>query len=195
MYNWLQAVKSSELNPESTSFKLFLAAKRQGKIANSFSEANTLELAKEMWKQAKNEFYDENDNEKKLSDEYKLYIKEFFSPTNMLSACKIILKFSLITIEKNHTTVLYNIFRQKVLIHEDLMENVFVFMLGWIDKKTAELVESGKPMSVSFNEYKAQLIAITREFNQNLSLKEIAPRPTEEEIQYEYNAVRSTLSN
>ena len=122
--------------------------------------------------------------------DYASYVREFFKVDNIEFACKIIENFRLITIENNHTTTLYNTFRQKALVHEDLMENVFIYMLGWIDKITAELIESRKAMSISYNDFKGQLIAITREFNQKLSLKELAPRPSEGEIQKEYDSVR-----
>ncbi|GBF33776.1 hypothetical protein DCCM_2887 [Desulfocucumis palustris] len=189
-YNWLLAVKASELSSSSTNFKLFVAAERHGEIANSFSNAKTLEEAKKAWKEAKNEFYDKKGKEKNLSDEYALYIRDFFNHNNMLPACMIIQNFSLATIKDNYTTILYNTFCQKVLIPEDLLENVFIYILGWLDKKTAELVESSKVMSITYKDFKFQLIAITSEFNQKLSLKELAPRPTEEEIKSEYDAVR-----
>lgn len=189
-YNWLLAVKANELNQDNTIFKLFVAAKRQGNIVELFSNADTPEIAEEMWKKGRLEFYDEKGKEKKLGDEYALYVREFFEPNNMLIACKIIEKFSLVTIGNNHTSMIYNTFCQKALISDDLMENVFIYMLGWIDKKTAELVESGKAMSITFKDFKSQLIAITREFNQKLSLKEFASRPTDQEIQNEYNSIR-----
>lgn len=190
LYNWLMAVNAHELNEDHTIFKLFVAAKRQGVIAKLFNDASTSETAKEVWKTAKKEFFDENGSEKNLCDDYGIYVRKFFNIDNMATACKIIQNFKLITIEDNHTSILYNTFCQKALIPDDLFENVFVFMLGWIDKKTAVLVEERNPMTISYKEFKSQLIAITREFNQKLSLKELAARPTQEEIQSEYNALR-----
>jgi hypothetical protein len=188
--NWLLAANTGELSPDITIFKIFVAAERKGSIVKSFSEANTLEVAKDMWEKAKLEFYDKKGFEKNLGDDYASYIREFFSIKNMPLACKIILRFSLDIINESHTNFLYRTFCQKAIIHEDIAESVFIFMLGWIDKKTAELIETGKQMCISYRDFKAQLIAITSEFNQNLSLKELAPRPTEEEIQSEYNSIK-----
>lgn len=192
-YNWLLSINKEELDADNTSFKLFIAAQRKGNIANYFSDANNIESAEEAWYKAKLEFYDETANEKNLGDQYALYIRNFFNLKNKSSACKIIQKFTLQTIDDKHTTFLYNSFRDKTLVHDDLIENVFIYMLGWIDKRTAELVEAGKPMFISYKEYKAQIIAISREFNQNLSLKELVPRPTNEEIQKEYHALRKYI--
>jgi len=190
LYNWLFAVKANELDQENTIFKLFVVSPKQGEISNLFNEVDTFEKAQKAWEQARLEFYDEKGNEKTLGDEYKLYVREFFDSKNMLIACKIIHKFRLSTIDSNHTAILYNLFCQKAFVPDDLIEYVFTFMLGWIDKKTSELIEAGKTMSISFKDYKAQLIAITREFNQKLSLTELAVRPTEAEIQSEFNSVR-----
>jgi hypothetical protein len=190
LYNWLLAVKAQELDPNNTIFKLFIATAKQGSIVNSFNNAETLEAALESWGKAKLEFYEENGNEKSIGDEYALYVRTFFNNDNKIFACRIIQKFHFIAIDNNHTAILYNQFCQKTIVPDDLMENVFVFMLGWIDKKTAELIETGKPMSISYKHFKNQLIAITRELNQKLSLNELAPKPTEDEILSEYNTVK-----
>lgn len=189
-YNWLLAVKSGELCCENTIFKLFVTAERNAPLATSFSIANTIEKAEDAWKEARGEFYDENGNEKNLADGYALYIRDFFRDDNMLFACRIIKKFNLITINENHTSMLYKTFCEKIMIPEQLYENAFIFMLGWIEKITAELVESEKAMIIAYNDFKAQLVAITSELNQKQSLKELAPGPTTEEIQSEYSAVR-----
>lgn len=48
-------------------------------------------------------------------------------------------------------------------------------------------------MCIAYQEYKTELMAIRREYNQKLSLKELAPRPTEQEVQNEMNALRRYL--
>jgi hypothetical protein len=192
-YNWLLAVNEGELNPDNTIFELVITANREGKIANFFSSANSLEEAEEMWEKARLEFFDDKGREKKLSETNALYINNFFDPLKKHSACKIIKNFKLVIIEKNHTEFLYDTFCQKVMIPNELLENAFIFILGWIDKKTAELIEKGQVMSISFKEFKSQLIAITRELNQNLSLRELAPRPTDQDIENEYSSLKKYI--
>ena len=64
-YNWLLAVKDNELNPDNTTFHLFVAASRQGgEIVSSFNAADTFEDAVKVWRQTKLEFYDQEGNEK-----------------------------------------------------------------------------------------------------------------------------------
>ncbi|MGG4179287.1 ABC-three component system protein [Virgibacillus pantothenticus] len=193
LYNWLLSVKHGELGIENTKFKLFLNVERTGYIVDLFACADNFEKAEEAWEKARLEFFDEYNNELSLGSQYALYIRSFFNTENRTLACKIIQKFSLQTTENNHTVLLYDKFCEIAVIPEDLMENVFIFMLGWVDKKTAELIEAGRPMSIRYKEFRAQLVAITREFNQKLSLKELAPLPTEDQIKDEYDAPRKYI--
>ncbi|WP_310832314.1 ABC-three component system protein [Paenibacillus pedocola] len=190
LFNWLIAVKDKELQTENTTFKLFVAANRKGNISSLYHDANTLEDAEDIWETSRREFYDAQGNELELGSKYSLYVRHFFSAENKSFATKIIEKFKVQTIETTHTAFIFNSFCQKATIHDDIMENVFDSMLGWIDRKTAEQIEAGKAMAITYKEYKAQLVAITRHFNQNLSLRELAPRPTDQQIQHEYNAFR-----
>ncbi|MDF9845501.1 MULTISPECIES: ABC-three component system protein [unclassified Paenibacillus] len=190
LFNWLTAVKDNELQTENTTFKLFVAANRKGNISSLYHEAKSSREAEQVWGTSRLEFYDDQGNELELGSKYSLYIRHFFSYENKANAIKIIEKFKVQTIETTHTAFIFNSFCQKATIHDDIMENVFDAMLGWIDRKTAEQIETGKAMAITYKEYKAQLVAITRHFNQNLSLRELAPPPTDQQIQFEYNAFR-----
>ncbi|MBN2982307.1 ABC-three component system protein [Cohnella algarum] len=190
LYNWLLSVTNHELDVHNTKFILFVTADRKGSIASSFQDADTLEKAQAAWESAKQEFYKDTGEEKELSDEYALYIRSFFKPENRLFASQIIQKFCLKTIQTNHTSLLYETFCERAMLEEDLGDILFTYMLGWIDKRLSELVENKQPMCISYQDYRTELIAIRREYNQKLSLKELAPRPTEQEVQEEMNALR-----
>lgn len=190
LYNWLLSVTNHELDVHNTKFILFVTADRKGSIASSFQDADTLEKAQAAWESAKQEFYKDTGEEKELSDEYALYIRNFFKPENKLFASQIIQKFCLKTIQTNHTALLYETFCERAMLEEDLGDILFTYMLGWIDKRLSELVENKQPMCISYQEYRTELIAIRREYNQKQSLKELAPRPTEQEVQEEMNALR-----
>lgn len=193
LYNWLIAVQEGELDPDKTIFKLFIAADRKGNIVNLFSNANCSTKAEEVWKIARTEFYDDTGNEKSMGDQYALYVRNFFNPVNKSFACNIIKNFKLLTIDSRHTTALYNKFCQKMIIPDELLEYAFDYILGWIDKKTAQLIETNHVMSITYSEFKAQLVAITRELNQKLSLKELAPRPSKEDIENELVNLKNYL--
>ncbi|MEJ9210699.1 hypothetical protein P4S76_04400, partial [Bacillus smithii] len=87
LYNWLLAVNEGELNPDKTVFKLVVTANRNGNIVNLFSNADSIEMAKKMWEEARLKFYDNNGNEKNLSETNALYVRYFFDPINKNAAC------------------------------------------------------------------------------------------------------------
>lgn len=190
LYNWLLAVQVKEIDIECTNCKLFVTVNKHGDIVDSFNAANTEEKAYQVWETARNEFYDEEGNEKEIGQEYANYIRTFFSNKNKSDACKIIKKFKHETLNKTHTESLYERFKEKAYIAKDSLDIMFVYMLGWIDKQTAELVECGKPMIIYSKDFKNELTARYREINQKLSLVEIAPKPSKDTINNELEAFR-----
>lgn len=186
-YNWLLAVNSGELKCENTIFKIFVAADKDGPIASSFNEANDYNQAQEAWKEAKKEFYDHDNQEKNLADSYALYVRNLFTDSNMENVCKIIMKFSLTTIKEKYTTMLYEDFCERTMIPEELQKYTFTYILGWIDENISILIENNEAMRIPYNDYKKEVVAITRELNQKHSLTELAPKPSQELVQNEYN--------
>ncbi len=190
LYNWLLAVQEKEIDIECTNCKLFVTVDKHGDIVDSFNHANTEEEAKQAWETAENEFYDEEGNEKEIGQEYANYIRTFFSNKNKSDACKIIKKFKYETLIKTHTESLYERFEEKAYIAKDSLDIMFIYMLGWIDKQTAELAERRKPMVIYSKDFRNELTARYREINQKLSLVEIAPKPSEDMINNELEAFR-----
>lgn len=190
LYNWLVAVQEKEIDIECTNCKLLITVDKHGNIVDSFNNATTDEEACQAWETAKKEFYDEEEIEKKIGNEYADYIQEFFSNKNRSDACSIIRKFKLETLTKNHTESLYERFQEKVYIAKSSLDMIFIYMLGWIDKQTAELAEDRKPMVIYSKSFRNELTAKYREVNQKLSLVEIAPKPSKDMINNELDAFR-----
>lgn len=190
LYNWLVAVQEKEIDIECTNCKLLITVDKHGNIVDSFNNATTDEEACQAWETAKKEFYNEGEIEKKIGNEYADYIQEFFSNKNRSDACSIIRKFKLETLTKNHTESLYEKFQEKVYIAKSSLDIIFIYMLGWIDKQTAELAEDRKPMVIYSKGFRNELTAKYREVNQKLSLVEIAPKPSKNMINNELDAFR-----
>lgn len=190
LYNWLVSIQEKEIDIECTNCKLLITVDKHGNIVDSFNNATTEEEAYKAWEIAKNEFYNEEGTEKKIGNEYVEYIRTFFSDKHKSEACKIIRKFKLETLTKKHTESLYEKFEEKSCIAKDSLEILFVYMLGWIDKKTAELAEDRKPMVIYSKDFRTELTAKYREVNQKLSLVEIAPKPSKDMINSELKAFR-----
>jgi len=190
LYNWLISVQEKEIHIDCTNCKLLITVDKHGNIVDSFNNATTEDEACQAWETAKNEFYDEEGNEKKFGDEYADYIRVFFSDMNKSDACKVIEKFKLETLTKKHTESLYERFEERAFISKESLDIMFVYMLGWIDKRTAELAENRKPMIINNKDFRNELTAKYREVNQKLSLVEIALKPSEDMINNELEALR-----
>jgi len=190
LYNWLIAIQEKEIDIECTNCRLLITVNKHGSIVDSFNDATTAEKAHHAWETAKKEFYDDKGIEKKIGDEYADYIRAFFSEENKSDACNIIRKFKLETLTKKHIESLYERFEEKAYIAKDSLGIMFVYMMGWIDKKTAELAEAKKPMVVYGEDFRKELTAKYREVNQKLSLVEIAPKPSKDMINNEMEEFR-----
>lgn len=194
LYNWLISIKENELCLDNALFKLYVAADRRGPIVASFDAAATSEEALSAWEQARLEFFDKGTAKQELSIGYAPYVTAFFDDENKIIACTIIQKFSLITIKESHSIVLYNLFCDRIIISEDLHELAFFTMLGWIEINVARMAELHIPMYIKYNDFRAQLIAVTKELNQKQSLIDLAPFPTNEQVESEYGSVRTYLA-
>lgn len=190
LFNWLIAVQEKEIDIEFTMCKLFINVDKHGNIVDLFSSANSENSAIQAWQTAKKEFFDEENKEKDLGDEYADFVRAFFADDNKDTVCKIIEKFKLETIKKTHVESLYEKFQEKAVIAKDSLDIMFVYMLGWIDRQTAKLAEKRCPMIIKSEDFRKELTAKYREINQKLSLIEIAPSPSQEMINDELEALR-----
>lgn len=190
LYNWLISVQEKEIDINCTNFKLLITVDKHGNIVDAFNDAITYEQSSLAWEEARLEFYDKEEKEKKFGDEYASYVRTFFAKENKSDACKIIQNFKLKTLSKKHTEILYEKFEEKTIISKESLDIMFVYMLGWIDKRTAELVEDRKPIIIYNKDFRNELTAKYREVNQKFSLVEIAPKPSEQMINNELEALR-----
>ena len=185
--NWLEAINEGEIIIEKATYILLINTNKHGLIVDAFNDAETDEEAMKAWEKAREEFYDKDGKEKKLNEEYANYIRAFFLESNKLKACSIIKGFKLRIMSKNHIDVLYQKFEEKSCIAKEQLDLLFIYMLGWIDKKTAKLIENGKSMSIYGYEFRNELTAKYREVNQKLSLIEIAAKPSKDMIEGKIN--------
>ncbi|MGE7934058.1 ABC-three component system protein [Viridibacillus arvi] len=192
--NWLISIKLGELDAKNTSFTLFVNKECTGLIVESFHKAFEDENATKAWETARTEFYDSKNNEKDLAEGYKKFITFFFDQKNKEDAIKLIKKFKLKTIETKYTEFLFDTFKRIVMIPNELMEFSFDKILGWIDRITSEMVEYGRPMVVSYDEYREEMVDIVRILNQNKSLVELAPLPKENQIAKEFDQVKNYIN-
>ena len=105
----------------------------------------------------------------------------------------IIEKFKLVVIGEKHIDRVYDEFRARTYLPPDIRPLVFDKMLGWIDKITAEQVENGQVMQIAKSKFNNELTLTQKLVNQNKCLVELAPNPTNTEIELQQNEYKTYL--
>ena len=188
MYNWLISVEAGVFDPGKVKFILFLNVNKQGTIVNGFHLAERYDEAVLAWKNARREFYDEKGILKVIGEEYKKYIEYFFAQDRMEMACKIIQDFELKKCIDNYTITVRKEF-DKSGIPADIIEPIYMGIIGWIDLNVTKMVENNEAIIISFKNYQVQLRALYRDYNQKHSLMPHSVKPSKLEIQNELQHV------
>lgn len=189
MYNWLIAVEEGALEPENVKFILFINVNKDGTIVNDFHSSNTLEEAEIAWDNARKNFYDEEGRHKELAEGYEKYVESFFAQEKKELACKVIKNFELKKCITNHSTTVQEEFN-KTLIPPDIIEPIYGGIIGWIDTNVTKMVEAGEPIIISHEQFQVQLNALYREHNQRHSLMAYSVKPSDQEVQREFQNQR-----
>lgn len=189
MYNWLISVESGELDLDNTKYILFINVDKGGDIVDSFHSVKSQNNAIEAWDKAKEYFYDDQGDLKEIGEEYRKYIEYFFENEKKELAVKIIEKFELKRCIDNYTVTVRKEFN-KSGIPEDIINPIYIGIIGWIDVKVTKMVEDNVPIVISQEEYQRQLRALYREYNQRHSLMTHSIAPSDQEIQTEFQKKR-----
>ena len=193
MYNWLISVEAGVFDPGKVKFILFLNVNKQGTIVNRFHSAERYDEAVLAWKNARREFYDEKGILKEIGEEYKKYIEYFFVQDRMEMACKIIQNFELKKCIDNYTLTVRKEF-DKSGIPADIIEPIYMGIIGWIDLNVTTMVENNEAIIISFENYQVQLRALYRDYNQKHSLMPHSAKPSKLEIQNELQQQRTYIT-
>lgn len=182
-YNWLVAVKVGELDLDNTKFKMFVTANRTDEIVERFNSANNLEAAKQALCEARISILG-NDNQNSIPDSYKEYVDFVFNPSNETDFTKIIVNFQYKHGSGRYLEELFSKFK-KQLIPEEFADNIYTHCLGWIDRVVSQQLEKNKPAYINQQEYRKELLACLRKYNQIAVLHAFSSKPTQIEVESE----------
>ena len=193
LYNWLLALKESELPLDSTLFTLVINVNKSGNIVTWLNQAHDGKEAEAVYEKIEGEFTGEDGKYIRQSDSINNYIVTFLAEENKKYALYIIEKFKLVVIGEGHTNKLYDEFRAKTYLPSDIQQLVFDKMLGWIDKTTALQIENGQVMQIAKIKFNKELTLTQKLVNQKKCLVELAPNPTNTEIELQQNEYKTYL--
>lgn len=193
LYNWLLALKENELPLHFTLFTLVINTNKSGNIVTWLNQARDEKEAEVVYEKIKGEFTGKDGKYIKQSDVINTYIVTFLAEENKKYALYIIEKFKLVIIGEGHTNKLYDEFRAKTYLPSDIQQLVFDKMLGWIDKTTALQIENGQVMQITKKSFNKELILTQTLVNQNKALVELAPSPSNAEIELQQNEYKTYI--
>lgn len=193
LYNWLIALKERELPLNSTLFTLVININKSGNIVTWLNHVRDKKEAEEVYKKIRGKFTNENGEYINQSDSINNYITTFLADENKKYALYIIEKFKLVIMDEGHTNKIYDEFRAKSYLPQDIQQLVFDKMLGWIDRTTALQIENGQVMQITKKSFNNELILTQTLVNQNKCLIELAPMPTNEEIESQKNKCKTYI--
>lgn len=193
LYNWLLALKENELPLDFTLFTLVINVNKSGDIVAWLNQAHDEKEAETVYGKIKGVFTGKDGKYIKQSDSINNYIVSFLAEENKKYVLYIIEKFKLVVIGEKHIDRVYDEFRARTYLPPDIRPLVFDKMLGWIDKITAEQVENGQVMQIAKSKFNNELTLTQKLVNQNKCLVELAPNPTNTEIELQQNEYKTYL--
>lgn len=193
LYNWLIALKENELSLNVTLFTLVINVNKSGSVVTWLHQAHDEKEAEEAYGKISGEFMGKDGKYIKQNDSINNYVLTFLAEDNKKYALYIIEKFKLVVMDEGHTNKIYDEFKAKTYLPSDIQNLVFDKMLGWIDKTTALQIENGQVMQIAKTRFNMELTLTQKMVNQNKCLLELAPNPTNTEIELQENEYKTYL--
>lgn len=193
LYNWLIALKESELSMNSTLFTLVINVNKSGNIVTWLNDAHDDKEAEDVYSKIREKFIGEDGKYIKQSDSINNYIVTFLADENKKYTLYIIKNFKLVVMDEGHTKKIYDEFKAKTYLPPDIQQLVFDKMLGWIERTTALQIENGQIMQIAKTSFNNELRLTHTLVNQKKCLIELAPSPTIEEMELQQKEYKTYI--
>jgi len=181
--NWADAVDSGELVLGKTKFVIYVSPQKNGAIVSSFDDAKTAEDARKALQAARSSLWG-------LSPQYALkstvaaelapYVEKVLGGVDD-TTCAMICSFELLHSNGSPHDDLRKTFA-RLLVPEELIEDVLQFALGWVKEQTDRLIELKLPATISADIFHGKLIAYVRKHDRRSMLAGLARAPDQAAI-------------
>lgn len=192
--NWVMAVVDGALDPNKTTFIMYLFSPYDGGIVKRFSTAKTLEEARQALEYSRELLWGKPPDylsRKTISPNLEPYVNRIFT-TNEELVAKIILNFSLETGSGDTNEDVRNLL-QRTLVPEDILDATFEFSLGWVKEQIDSRIEQGKPAAISGAEFRRKVTAFIRKNDRRSILSSFAKDPSPEDITTGLSSLRTYI--
>ena len=185
LYNWLTYVHNGTLTLDNTIFRMIVASNRKietGDIIQQFNAASTVEEANNALNTAKLTILGKDSILKKeVPESYGNYLDVLFSPDNHDLVTRIIVHFSLVIHENDYDEKLIKKFNGQVIFPE-FAENLFTYMLGWVNEKVNEYLKQGLPAVIASTDYRRVLTTQSRMYSQQNAIPMLSTEIASDEV-------------
>lgn len=177
--NWVDSVRSQELELGKTQFVIYVSRPKNGKIVDSFHKANSIDEARQAISEAKAELYKPSSSSSGVADTIRPYVENVFGENESLVS-QIIASFSLKCGSGDSQDDLRK--EMSKVSPPEILDEVLRNSLGWVKQQTDILLEKGKPATISAKKFRDNLFSFIRMADRRTILKSFAHNPSQEEI-------------
>lgn len=186
--NWVDSIRSNELDVNSTKFVIYVSTPRYGEIVRSFNNAFSPENAHVALAAAKLEMLGTEPQcakREQLRPELRVFVDNFFS-ADMPILQQLVRSFML-EVGTGSSGDDLKAALAKTLVPEDLLDDALCYALGWIKMRTDAIIESRKPAILSTDIFRNLMYQFVRKQDNLSILKSVALEPSQEQIQVDLN--------
>lgn len=173
LYNWHNYILNGSLELDKTTFRMVVMSNHvleAGEIIQLFHSANTKKAAQDALSVAKISIWGENDELRSIvPDSYGKYLEVLFTQENEGLISQIIADFTLDVHENDYDNKLTQKFNVQP-IPPEFADNLFKFMLGWVNDEVNKYANKGLPAVIKSIDYRKALTAQIRMYNQQNSI-------------------------
>ena len=190
LYNWFNYIRSGSLMLDKTIFRMVVASNHEleaGDMILQLHETSTKEDAQKALNAVKLCIWGNDDALKSgVPDSYGKYLDVLFSADNEDLVAQIVAKFTLVIHENDYDENLTEKFNRQP-IPPEFADNLFIYMLGWVNNKVNEYSKQGLPAIINSVDYRKALVEQSRMYNQRNSIpvlsREIASDEARTEVE------------
>ncbi|MCA1050988.1 hypothetical protein LCM14_14315 [Priestia aryabhattai] len=173
--NWIDSIKTGILDVNRTSFEIYVSHPKNGNIVRKFSDAKTIEEAKDAISFAKRELWGEAPEYEK-KENVALSIQEYVSDVFLYdetTVYKLIQNFSLNCGSNSPQTDLRELMN-KYLCPDEIIDYVLEWSLGWVKRKTDMLLEKSLPAIIQVNDFRSEVRSFIRKHDRRTILASVS---------------------
>lgn len=187
LYNWCCYVKNGDFKCKQSILRYVVVSSHElnvGEIPDSFFNSKSESEAKKALEDARSYFYDDDNLLLEVSEKCKPFIEYCFSPENEEVMLQVIIESELELHENTYDDELKAKFSQQIIPLE-YSDELFVFMLGWVEEQIHNFTKQNKAAYISANDYRDALTREVRGRNTNTILSAVSTLPNDLETNIE----------